>query len=178
MGAVLGSLFAWVASAPAARTAPAPKAKPPIKVEAWVSKAEAVVDEKLTFEQSVPAKWNVEVKLVTHRVVRAGRWDATGVMVNLPTEEFREEFNAFDGLPWFAGRSGPQVPPVEVRPGRHGRAFEFTPKRLGVFLIYAEWTVKGEAAPWHSPPVVLTVNPPVDPLGRLVIKPEYLVEKE
>ncbi|WP_439631536.1 hypothetical protein [Gemmata sp.] len=177
-GAVLGSLFAWVAIAPAARTAPAPKAKPPIKVEAWVSKAEAVVGETLTLEQSVPGKWNPEVRSIENRVVRIGRWDATGVMVNLPAEEFREEFNAFDGLPWLAGRSGPPVPQVEVRPGRHGREFEFTPKRLGVFLIYAEWTVKGESAPWHSPPVVLTVHPPLDPLGRLVIKPEYLVEKE
>ena len=173
---ILGTGLSRLVKGSGGRTAPEPKAKTPIQINADLGKASAVIDEKVHYEQTVPANWNAKFKFLENRVVRIGRWDPPGVMVNLPLEKCQEEYNVFEDLPPFKGASAPR-PFGEVRPGRVGETYEIIPKRLGVFLIYAEWKVPGEDTRWQSPPVVISVYPPTDAFGKLVIKPEYLVEE-
>ena len=175
---ILGVGFAGFVGGSGAWTVPAPKAKNPIKIQADLGKHSAVIDEKIHYEQTVPANSNAKFKFLENRVVRIGRWDAaSGVMTNLTLEKCQEEHNVFADLPPFKGWSGVPRPFGEVRPGRIGKIYEIIPKRIGVFMIYTEWEVPGEDTRWQSPPVVISVYPPTDAFSKLVIKPEYLVEE-
>ncbi len=181
IGLVAITCFATLTTAPRDVAAPVPPVVSKVKVRMAFEKADCTPEDTVKLTESVPAAWKTEVKSITHRVLRVGRYEPkAGGLVNLRLEEFLKTDGLFaneddGGLTFIVGYSAPRMLP-QVGADRHGRTFEFKPKRLGIFLIYTEWGVKGESEAWLSAPAVLVVNPPPDLNDRPAIKLPWLEE--
>ncbi len=160
-----------------AACAPVPKVEPIIKVRLALDKAEITLGETVKLEESIPVKPEVKVSGFTRTVTRIGRYDPqSGGTVNLRPKDFEDITGLCDdrdgALPAISGFSNPRMLP-DLGKGRRGIVTEFVPKRLGIFLIQTRWSVSGDSD-WHSPPIVLVVQPPTDEKGRPIVKPEWL----
>ena len=152
----------------------------PCLITLRLNKWEVTPEETVYLEELVPVEMQVEIdRSISHDVIEIGRYDKqSGRLVTIRDARFYRTIlhtEGFDDLPRSLGASHPI--PFKIKNLRHkGISFEFRPRRLGIFLITATWSLRDSGGLITSQPVVLVVRPPLDEKGRPIVKPEWLRE--
>jgi hypothetical protein len=123
----------------------------------------------------VPADREVVVAGTGHSVCRIGDYNQKLdrlVLREVDRYLHAVTFTIFDGLPSAESCSGAKDITVK-NPREQGFEIEFKPKKLGMYLIEANWTLKN-GAELYGQPVIITVKPPRDDKGQPIIKHEWL----
>lgn len=129
----------------------------------------------------IRADHDATVREVWHDAVRVAEYDPkAGRLKNLKAGLFYPVGppgpEVFENLPMNSttpGADGVMLWDVQT-PRVKGLEFEFKPKQLGTFLIYAKWEFTTTRQQVEAPPVLLVVRPPMDAKGRPVARPEGL----
>jgi hypothetical protein len=148
-----------------------------------LDKAETTPGESVELKALIPAKMDAKVRAFKHIVLRLGYYDSESSKLMYFTDRKRfspvNTAKAFDDLRDFIGSHAFDfnvAPSGFANSQNKGRVYKCQPKRLGVFMIVAEWHLDNQEVPICSNPVILVVKPPLDNRGSPIIKKEWLVE--
>jgi hypothetical protein len=149
--------------------------EPAVEISLRANKEVSAPGEAVDLEELVSAKMKAEVRSVRHTVLRIGSYDKkTGKLVNLDSLCYvpANPDKDFEKLPGFL--TGSHTMDFDITtPKQKGLRFVFRPKRLGIYLIIARWSLE-DGKVISSQPWVLVVKPPTDTSGRAIVKPEWL----
>jgi hypothetical protein len=149
---------------------------PKCVVRLVIDRAEASPADLVRATETIPRSLDAKVIGVSHKVIQIGVYDeCTRELVNLQIADYRavNPGRVFSNLS--EGDSFPHNMWFDVtNPREKGTEFEFSPKQLGVFLIYTEWTLRDGSETLSSNPVLLVVKVPMHMGKPAVVKPEWL----
>jgi hypothetical protein len=156
-----------------------PRLPPPtIEINSSLDPNRVIRGGKIRITEMTPIENDVAVFSVSHHLYLVAQYDiASGELRNLAPVDYRkcDPKVVFDGLPHdrvvFGGWEFNSLNPREK-----GFEFEFTASRIGVFNLIAEWSIRGSTKRIQSQPIILTVTPPRDDKGKLIIKREWLID--
>jgi hypothetical protein len=142
--------------------AEAPNRREAVEITSCVQKSEVAVGETVRLQELIPQAMKVEIRSISHRVLRIGGYSqARGKLVNFPESAFSIAMadDEFVDLPGSLGMS--HGLDFEVKDPRYkGVEFEFHAKRAGIYLITSRWRISGSEEWITSAPLVLVVKPP------------------
>lgn len=182
---IIFSLLLVGVSDPASRAPevmPVREVKPGLRqITLSLNRAEVTPGSTIRLTETIPADAVANVISIHHEVVRIGGYDVdSSVMIPFEFNEYSKiafvtaVFEDLNGTLCFSHAS--EFP--KLTPRTKGTEIEFTAKRLGIFLIRASWSVKGETKKIPSLPIILVVGPPRDQKGKPLVKPEWLEDDQ
>jgi hypothetical protein len=179
VGIILVVCYAASASKPAEIAGGEEPEKRIVGVTVRLDKQEACPGETVRVTEVLPATDDIVVFGRGHTALRIGDYDGElGRMVNRESDQFLHTVigKAFDGLPSAEAGTGTREFTVK-NPREQGFEIEFKPKLLGIWMITANWHIKGGGDGGtfiYGQPVILVVKPPLDAKGRPIVKDEWL----
>lgn len=147
----------------------------PVQITAALDKAQVSPGEEVRLSELIPADVEMDVSTISQKILLIGKYDKElNHLINLDPERYRVSLGAeFEDLP-FARAAASSVPfPFNVTtPKTKGFELTFKPKKIGIYMITAEWLLHKDGGRKVSQPVILTVFPP----EGVPIKKEWLRE--
>jgi hypothetical protein len=155
----------------------------PTRIDAELDQASLTPEQTATLTETMPNAEQHQIFQLRHTVFVIGKFDTgRGTITSLTPQEYKlvDTDLVFENLPNEVSALHRGVEPnVSLERGQ-GYCFSLQPKKLGDYMIVAEWLrrdVNRHYDKVYSLPIVIHVMPPLDMDNKPIVRPEWILKK-
>jgi hypothetical protein len=155
----------------------------PTHIDAELDQAILTPEQTATLTETIPNAEQHQIFQLRHTVFVIGKFDTKrGTITSLTPQEYKlvDPDLVFDDLPnEVSALHGGIEPNVFFERGQ-GYRFSLQPKKLGAYMIIAEWLrrdVNRHHDKVYSIPIVIHVMPPLDMDNKPIVRPEWMLKR-
>ena len=155
----------------------------PTHIDAELDQAILTPAQTATLTESMPNTEQHRIFQLRHTVFMIGKFDTRrATITSLTPQEYKlvDTDLVFEDLPnVVSALHGGIEPNVFIERGQ-GYRFSLQPKKLGAYMIIAEWLrrdVNRHYDKVYSLPIVIHVMPPLDMDNKPIVRPEWILQK-